>query len=140
MPLIKTALRDSAAQARKVRREEAAQETLKRAAKARTESSKKPSDPPPSGIADEITNPRSTAKEFRVVSTSAPRRLNDIAQEPPVIKKLPRGALKNDAAPPAALSMAQKTMMEEERDRAIRHYRELKARKLRESGGLKLDG
>ncbi|KAG5651456.1 hypothetical protein H0H81_008592 [Sphagnurus paluster] len=81
----------------------------------------------------------SKAKEFQKVSTSAPRRLNDIAQAPPEFKKLPRGA-----APSASergsggkrdgiLSMAQKAMMERERENAIARYRELKARQ-RKSG------
>lgn len=147
MPVIKTALRQSSAQVRRVRREEAAQDTLKRGkqvGKARRpllESPKKGPDPPQTAAAGEdIVNLRNTGKEFQAVSTSAPRRLNDIAQEPPVIKKLPRGATKNDAAPSGVLSMAQKAMMEEERDKAIRHYRELKVRRLRESGGVRLDG
>ncbi|TRM62064.1 hypothetical protein BD626DRAFT_499673 [Schizophyllum amplum] len=38
------------------------------------------------------------AKEFQQSSTSAPRRLNDIAQAPPDFKKLPRGAAKNTSA------------------------------------------
>ncbi|KAG8214811.1 hypothetical protein J3R82DRAFT_9957 [Butyriboletus roseoflavus] len=146
VPIIKTALRQSSAQVRRVRREEAAQQTRQRGKqgdKARRpllESPKKGSDPPPIAADEETVNFRNAGKEFQVVSTSAPRRLNDIAQEPPVIKKLPRGATKNDAAPSGVLSMAQKAMMEEERDKAIRHYRELKARKLRESGGIRLDG
>lgn len=146
VPLIKTALRQSSAQARKVRREEVAQEMQKRgkqgnkARQPRQETSKKGSDLLPIPAADEESiDRREAAKEFHVISTSAPRRLNDIAQEPPIIKKLPRGASKNDAAPSGVLSTAQKAMMEEERDKAIRHYRELKARKLRE-GGVKLDG
>lgn len=148
MPLIKTALRQSSAQARRVR-SEVAQEPLtrgKQGDKARhpltlLESLKKRPDPPPTAVTDgEIVNPRNARKEFQVALTSAPRRLNDIAQEPPVIKKLPRGVTKNDAAPSGVLSMAQKAMMEEERDKAIRHYRELKARKPRESGSVKLGG
>lgn len=144
MPFIKTALRQSTAQARKVRREESAQETLKRGKqgdKARhllPESSKQGSDPPSMHAAGGENIDR--RKEFQVVSTSAPRRLNDIAQEPPIIKKHPRGAAKNDAVPSGVLSLAQKAMMEEERDKVIRHYRELKARKLREGSGMKLDG
>lgn len=144
MPLIKTALRQSTAQARKVRREEVAQETLtrgKQGDKARhppPESSKHGSDPPSMHAAGGENIDR--RKEFRVVPTSAPRRLNDIAQEPPTIKKHPRGAAKNDAAPSGVLSLAQMAMMEEERDKAIRRYRELKARKLREGSGMKLDG
>jgi len=143
MPLIKAALRQTSAQARKVRREVAAQETLKRGKQAEKapESSKKGSDPPPiDAVDEENTGRRHVTKEFQVASTSTPRRLNDIVQEPPMIKKLPRGAVKNDAAPSGVLSMAQKAMMEEERDKAVRHYRELKARKQRENGGVTLDG
>ncbi|KAG9315519.1 hypothetical protein JVU11DRAFT_3134 [Chiua virens] len=143
MPLVKTSLRQSSSQTRSVRREEAAEEIFKRGIgknKSRhplPESSKMGSDPPLNAVADEETpSPRNKTKEFQAVSTAAPRRLNDIAQEPPVIMKLPRGATKNDAAPSGVLSMAQKAMMEGERDKAIKHYRELKARKLRGTSGV----
>ncbi|OJT13506.1 hypothetical protein TRAPUB_9971 [Trametes pubescens] len=79
------------------------------------------------------------AKEFERVSSSAPKRLNDIVQAPPQIKQLPRKAKKLAAAggspksgislKDGVLSMAQKAMMEEERDRVIRLYREMKRRK-----------
>ncbi|KAF7791709.1 hypothetical protein EIP86_002733 [Pleurotus ostreatoroseus] len=85
------------------------------------------------------------SKDFETLSTSAPRRLNDIVQAPPELKKLPRGAKarKQTAAAASAggasegaaslrdgvLSMAQKVMLEEERERAIKAYRELKKRK-----------
>ncbi len=77
-------------------------------------------------------------REFEKVDTSAPKRLNDVAQAPPELKKLPRKAKKLAAMGGAAkgsgagslkeglLSMAQKAMMEEERERAIRLYREMK--------------
>ncbi|KIJ60309.1 hypothetical protein HYDPIDRAFT_99131 [Hydnomerulius pinastri MD-312] len=141
MPLLKTALQESSAQARKVRKEEAiqvAQTPNKKNDKSRLKqpaTSKKASTPPPTASADEDSlNPQKKAKEFQVVSTAAPRRLNDVAQEPPELKKLPRGAVKNDRSPSGVLSMAQKAMMEEEREKAIKHYRELKARKLRGDG------
>jgi acyl-homoserine lactone acylase PvdQ len=82
--------------------------------------------------------PRDTPKEFRVASTSAPRRLNDIAQEPPQFGKLPRGAQSSKDSSQAKvvgiLSMAQKAMMEEERENVIKRYRELKAKRLRNDG------
>ncbi|KAG5640902.1 hypothetical protein DXG03_006687 [Asterophora parasitica] len=86
--------------------------------------------PPPAAIADKHAD---KAKEFQKHSSSAPRRLNDIAQAPPEFKKLPRGAVaaasdgfggKRDGV----LSMAQKQMMEKERENAIARYREMKAR------------
>ncbi|KAA1466625.1 hypothetical protein DENSPDRAFT_862598 [Dentipellis sp. KUC8613] len=80
---------------------------------------------------------RDRPKEFSNVSTSAPRRLNDIAMAPPDLKKLPRGAknLKEGATKKSAhvVSMAQKAMMEEERERAIKRYREMKEKKLLEN-------
>ncbi|RDB15266.1 hypothetical protein Hypma_004829 [Hypsizygus marmoreus] len=75
-----------------------------------------------------------SAKEFVKLSTSAPRRLNDIAQAPPELKKLPRGAVQGansigGGKREGVLSMAQKAMMEQEREKAIKRYRELKANK-----------
>ncbi|KAI5821700.1 hypothetical protein K523DRAFT_422403 [Schizophyllum commune Tattone D] len=75
-------------------------------------------------------------KEFQQASTSAPRRLNDIAQAPPDLKKLPRGAEKAAGLSTKAghtpksdgvVSMAQKVMMEQEREKAIERYRLLRA-------------
>ena len=69
-------------------------------------------------------------KEFQSVSSSAPRRLNDIAKAPPEFKKFPRGASSSSTITGRAdgvLSMSQKLMMDQERTRAIARYRELKA-------------
>lgn len=86
-------------------------------------------------------------KEFERVQTSAPKRLNDIVLAPPQLTKLPRKAKKLAAQggggggglgkgagegggarslSEGVRSMAQKAMMEEERERAIRLYREMK--------------
>ena len=80
-----------------------------------------------------------TSTEFAKVSTSAPRRVNDIVQAPPQIKHLPRNAKSIVAASgkgqksDAVVSMAQKAMMETERENAIQRYRELKERRLKQS-------
>jgi hypothetical protein len=69
-------------------------------------------------------------KEFQSVSSSAPRRLNDIAKAPPEFKKFPRGASSSSTITGRAdsvLSMLQKLMMDQERIKAIARYRELKA-------------
>ena len=83
-----------------------------------------------------------TPKDFEKVSTSAPKRLNDIVQAPPDIKKLPRKAKKLAAQGGArtgegakslsegVLSMAQKAILEEERERVIKLYREMKKGKV----------
>lgn len=79
-------------------------------------------------------------KDFATLSSSVPRRLNDILQAPPEIKKLPRGAKARQPAKSTGsksdgpslrdgvLSMAQKAMLEEERNRVIKAYREMKKR------------
>ena len=92
----------------------------------------KPIQPIKSGKASEKVKPT----DFATFSASAPRRLNDIAQAPPELKKLPRGAKASKAADvgakgaaslrEGAMSMAQKAMLEEERERVIKAYRELK--------------
>ncbi|KIK70009.1 hypothetical protein GYMLUDRAFT_236458 [Collybiopsis luxurians FD-317 M1] len=68
--------------------------------------------------------------DFQSISSSAPRRLNDIALAPPEIKRHPRG-LKGSTSGvgkrDGVLSLAQKTMMGRERENAIARYRELKA-------------
>jgi hypothetical protein len=77
-------------------------------------------------------------KDFERTSSSAPRRLNDIAQAPPELRKLPRGVNKGAAKSASAkegkaksvLSMAQRTMMEAERAKAIKRYRELKEHRM----------
>ncbi|KAG5348884.1 hypothetical protein C0989_007423, partial [Termitomyces sp. Mn162] len=70
------------------------------------------------------------AKEFLTHSSCAPRRLNDIAQAPPEFKRLPRGAVAPDQGlggkRDGVLSMAQKQLMETEREKAIARYREMK--------------
>ena len=86
---------------------------------------------------DTSSRSRAKPKEFEKLSTSAPKRLNDIVQAPPEIKQLPRkakklaaeGGQKGEGAKSlreGVVSMAQKAMMEEERERVIRLYREMK--------------
>ena len=81
------------------------------------------------------------------MSSAAPSRLNDIAMAPPELKKFPRSvkakhnspagggekAKAGAAAGPGVLSMAQRVMMEAERESAIKRYREMKERKIKEA-------
>jgi hypothetical protein len=93
--------------------------------------------PPPDPISKHDGRPT----EFQKSSTSAPRRLNDIAHTPPEFKKLPRGVkdgadkAKTTSGREGVLSMKQKLMMEEEREKAIARYRALKERRRIEGGG-----
>ncbi|KAG6853469.1 hypothetical protein C0991_004143 [Blastosporella zonata] len=95
--------------------------------------------PPPAAAADKHAH---KAKEFAQHSSSAPRRLNDIAQAPPEFKHLPRGAAASQhefgGKRDGIISMAQKQMMEKERENAIARYREMKSRQ--RSTGDKADG
>ncbi|KAF9265634.1 hypothetical protein L218DRAFT_859917 [Marasmius fiardii PR-910] len=76
-------------------------------------------------------------KEFQSLSTSTPKRLNDIVQAPPEMPRL-KGAEKiqsrstGESVRSGVLSMAQKVMMEQEREKAIKRYREIKAIKRKE--------
>jgi hypothetical protein len=66
---------------------------------------------------------------------------------PPELKKLPRGAAKQRSsaggkakAGAGVLSMAQRAMMEIERENAIRRYREMKERNTKEGDRTSLRG
>ncbi|KAI0691788.1 hypothetical protein C8T65DRAFT_670362 [Cerioporus squamosus] len=148
---VKEAMQSSSARMRQVRKEELAvseKEKKKRAAEAeeRTNSRNKTRNGDESDSDDDPSPRRAKMKEdrpkdFEKVSSSAPKRLNDIVQAPPELKKLPRKAKKLAAQGGAqkgegtkslsegVRSMAQKAMLEEERERAIRLYREMKKSK-----------
>lgn len=126
-PLVKSAMRTSYAVARDTRKAEI---------EARTEAKKKKNEqvenipaewksrqPSPLPIDKHASRP----KEFEKVATSAPRRLNDVAQAPPELNKLSRGPKNLLSSKDDILSMAQKSMMEQEREKAIARYRQLKA-------------
>jgi len=140
MPLIRTAMQQSSSQVRRVQKHEM-DEGATKPAQGKTAINKDKairtdvSNPSPTSTNTPRQQPRDTPKEFCIASSSAPRRLNDIAQEPPQFVKLPRGAKSgkdsSQAKVAGVLSMAQKAMMEEERENAIKHYRELKAKRLR---------
>ncbi|KAF8578776.1 hypothetical protein K439DRAFT_1361296 [Ramaria rubella] len=91
---------------------------------------KKDAPPPPDGATPNLKPGRKTEFDRNTTRT----RLNDIVQAPPTLTKLPRGAPKRTApgsvgtgaGNPEVVSMAQKQMMEQERERAIKRYRELK--------------
>ena len=166
-PLVQSAMRASAATERKERNAAAASassasHTLTTTATAtKNVSNKSPSDTRKFSKTSVKDAPSTTAqrdadddddgdgdddrpKEFAVVSSAAPRRLNDIAMAPPELKKFPRGVKKHSSlagggekakagAGAGVLSMAQRVMMEAERESAIKRYREMKERKTKEA-------
>ena len=78
------------------------------------------------------------SKDFVGLSkvTSAPKRLNDIAQAPPEFKRAPARPSKVTGPEKAqsVISMAQKAMLDQERLKAIARYRELKAMRKQPEG------
>ncbi|KAH8832871.1 hypothetical protein DL96DRAFT_1667339 [Flagelloscypha sp. PMI_526] len=92
---------------------------------------KKPSAKPAAEFDSESPKRQVRATEFQTMSTSTPKRLNDIAQAPPEFTKFPRKASTKQTTSKKdnIVSMAQKVMMEQEREKAIARYRELKAQK-----------
>ena len=139
---VREAMQTSSAVARKAKKEEEVSKGKQQEAKPPQEKTKgrakADSDSESEEETKQASKARSHPKEFTTLSTSAPRRLNDIVQAPPEIKKLPRGAkLKTQTVSTSSqslkdgvLSMAQKAMLEEERERAIRLYREMKQKNL----------
>ncbi|KAI0730507.1 hypothetical protein C8Q76DRAFT_329303 [Earliella scabrosa] len=142
---VKEAIQTSSARMRQVRKEELVESTDARPSAAAKSQSRKGSTKETSESEDDDGRSRQKArktedkpKDFEKVSTSAPKRLNDIVQAPPEIKKLPRKAKKlaaqsglqkgggTKSLSEGVLSMAQKAMLEGERERAIRLYREMK--------------
>ncbi|KAG6889892.1 hypothetical protein C0995_013868 [Termitomyces sp. Mi166 len=129
-PLVKAAVQSSNATVRNAVKGEREAKLVKKAKNSKNdEKSSKTAPKSPLTIPDKHAN---KAKEFLTHSSSAPRRLNDIAQAPPEFKRLPRGAAAPDQGlggkHDGVLSMAQKQLMEKEREKAIAKYREMKSR------------
>ncbi|KAI9511333.1 hypothetical protein F5148DRAFT_1009640 [Russula earlei] len=152
-PLVRSAMRASAATERKERNATSAIAAPAGASPhgsakaAKTKTVRQPSSrPPPSSNARQQQSKAHAGaarrdddddddrpKEFATTSSAAPRRLNDVVTAPPALKSLPRGAKKHRSRPGKAkavvagvLSMAQRAMMETERENAIRRYREMR--------------
>ncbi|CAA7266084.1 unnamed protein product [Cyclocybe aegerita] len=140
-PLIKTAVETSRATHRRTETQEKEAKAEAKKAKLKTKSvekSRKSRSPSP-----EPDKHANRPKEFASASSSAPKRLNDIAQAPPEFKRLPRGASSSAGVlgkKDGVLSMSQQLMMEKEREKAIARYRELKASRRQASAGDKLGG
>ena len=145
-PLVKAAVQSSNAVVRNARKAQIAAKDARNLGKGDKRKADEDEDPRP---ALKPPNPEhdKPPKEFQRHSSSAPRRLNDIVQAPPDLKKLPRGVKatseqvsKAGGKREGVLSMAQKQMMEAEREKAIARYRELKASRHRsEEGGGERD-
>lgn len=137
---VRDAMQVSAAHGRKAKKE--AEEAKKAAAASKSQRSYENTTKSKSTAVDAVDSQsqkeRNGPTEFTAVRTSAPRRLNDIVQAPPELKKLPRGAKskhllggredgpQSRSLRDGALTMARKAMLEEERKRAVRMYREMK--------------
>ncbi|EGN97761.1 hypothetical protein SERLA73DRAFT_182497 [Serpula lacrymans var. lacrymans S7.3] len=150
LPAIRSAIHSSSSQAKNVNQAQAEEKVVRKdnstSARHPTRGHKEEAMTlGPSLLQKTPRNASENIKEFQSTSTSAPRRLNDIAQAPPEFKKLPRG-VSGDAGmnikgkSQGVLSMAQKLMMEEEREKAILRYREMKANKAKLDGSVRERG
>ncbi len=121
-PLVRSAVQSSLATTRKAKAEELDKKKKKKLDGKPQERSPSPAPPPPPKHADR-------PKDFVQLSTSAPKRLNDIAQAPPEfkLKKVTKTVVPEFNKHSGVLSMAQKAMMEAEREKAIARYRQIKA-------------
>lgn len=141
---VRVAMKTSSALARKVKKEEPHRAAKGKQNAATSHKADNLSSPPskPTNVLKPSAASKEKPADFERLSTSTPRRLNDIVQAPPELNKLPRGA--NQRPKPSnaaaggegtatlrqgALSMAQKAMLEEERLKAIKRYREMKSAK-----------
>lgn len=148
-PLVKSAVQSSSAHMRKLAKElsDKVDKTSQKPSESSDPSSPKmklkqprnATNPNPDPAQDRVEARREKpSTEFAKASTSVPKSVNDIVQAPPQIKHLPRNAKKIVAASgkgqksDAVVSMAQKAMMELERENVIQRYRELKERRLKQ--------
>ncbi|KAF9063317.1 hypothetical protein BDP27DRAFT_1335317 [Rhodocollybia butyracea] len=127
-PLVKSAVQSSNAVVRHARHQESSGKPAQKSSH-----KTKSTDDTPSLVEPLSLKHSGRPMEFQSLSSSAPRRLNDIAQAPPELMRLPRGvsAQKTSSSTVAkrdgVLSLAQKAMMAQERENAITRYRQLKA-------------
>jgi hypothetical protein len=150
-PLVQSAMRASAATERKERKAAASSTSASHTSTATATKKASVKDAPPTTARrdnDDDDDDEHRPKEFAIMSSAAPHRLNDIAMAPPELKKFPRGvktkhnspaagggekAKAGAAAGPGVLSIAQRFMMEAERESTIKRYREMKERKIKEA-------
>ncbi|TFK49173.1 hypothetical protein OE88DRAFT_1737369 [Heliocybe sulcata] len=133
-PLVRSAVQTSSAQERKARKETLGKKTEK--AEPNQNKNKRERDVDSDAVQGRAKPPPSKT-EFATLSSSQPKRLNDIAQAPPQFAKTPKmRKAPEEKKSDGVVSMAQKRMMEEQRERAINRYRDMKQRKLRENGKL----
>jgi len=143
---IRSAVKSSAVKQREARKEKELTNKSNKSSKSFPSHPSQSSTGKPAGRAEDSTTTTHTDKtakqravDFTSISTSAPRRLNDIVQAPPDLKTLPRGAKKvsqvtkptpSGSLRDGVLSMAQRAMLDEERERVIKLYREMKKKRI----------
>ena len=131
----------AAAHASRVKERSTIREAKEEKAKAKNKGKSK-ADPKDAEEAEEESKPEvhptqkdRPEKHFATTSSATPKRLNDIAQAPPTFTKVPKGATKDPTVlmgdkAKGIVSMAQRVMMEKERERVVTLYRELKAKRI----------
>ncbi|KAJ7616667.1 hypothetical protein FB45DRAFT_801440 [Roridomyces roridus] len=142
-PLVRDAVQSSRATQRAAKKDKSSTSSNKPSIPSSepTPTSKKPAKPPSSSTPP-VDKHAHRPKEFLNTSTSAPRRLNDIAMAPPDLSNsgfarkassAKNGSGKKTKAD-ALLSPAQALQMAKAREEAVARYRELKEKRRREAG------
>lgn len=141
---VRAAMQSSSAHGRKARKQETetaaatkAANIAKNAAKSHKRHASADSDSEGEISTKPVDKHADRPKEFTKIQTSAPRNVNDIALAPPTLSLKKATKLQALAGPEGlrggkaagVLSMAQRAMMEVEREKAIKHYRELKEKR-----------
>ena len=137
-PLVKSAVQTSAAVSRRVRHADGLRakrgDTKEKRETQNDDKKTKPSDSKDGHSLDHMKNHADPSRKAFLTPSSVPRRLNDIVLAPPELTKFPRRGgnahvLKEGTSVGSVVSMAQKTILEAERQKAIMQYREMKEKK-----------
>jgi hypothetical protein len=143
-PLVRSAISSASSHARRTVKSDLQSDTASTLPSSMKPKRKHPVSDSDSSDSDKVPPARARATEFETARSSAPRRLNDIAQAPPSFTRLPKergsaaalarlkGEKRGISKAEGVISMVQRARMEEERERAVKRYRELKAAKNRE--------
>jgi hypothetical protein len=133
-PLVKSAVQTSAAVSRRVRHADGRRANNKEKRETQNDKKTKPNDSKDGHSLDCIKKHADPPRKAFLTPSSVPRRLNDIVLAPPELTKFPRrggnaNVHKEGTSKGSVMSMAQKTILDAERQKAIMQYREMKEKK-----------
>jgi len=133
-PLVRTAMKDTVSVSKQKSKAAAAEKAAQQQSRGANTSRKGKAVADSDGESADNNSRPAPERDFARTLSSAPKRLNDIAQAPPSLHAGPRlqRKVKDSSKDDGVISNAQKRMMELEREKAITRYRALKEAKLRD--------